>query len=393
MVKFVLAFVALWSTAALADDWERCRGGKQPECALDYCAPKRDPEQMLAGCGALIADKGLSPEDRATAYMLRGKAHEMKNEIDAALADENAAIALDPGSIEAYYLRGVVRMQQGDNAGVVADATEALTLPVPHAGAWYADDKGRTMGRPELIPLLILRASAYANSGDGAHAILDANKALELDQNEAEAYEVLGDVYGAEGRYADAASSFTVALKSEPDSVMFLTRRGMAYLMGDHADKAQADFDRAVALDAKAQQALYFRGLLFLKTGRFDRAVADFDRSLALQPDDAYALMGRCDARGEAAKELDKALADCDRALEVDPKMAAAREVRALIHLRRRETALALADAEAAVAAEPKDARALYIRGLAKGPDGAKDKADAAAMDKDAVSDLVGFGR
>lgn len=125
------------------------------------------------------------------------------------------------------------------------------------------------------------------------------------------------------------------------------------------------------------KKQLYFsynlRGSAHAQRRDFDRAVADFDKAIALDASDAILFA----ARGEAYRlkgDPGRAIADFDKAIALDAKAAGAYHARGLIHLARKAHDRALADLTKAVEIEPR-AGAFHDRALVYLALGQKDKA------------------
>lgn len=81
---------------------------------------------------------------------------------------------------------------------------------------------------------------------------------------------------------------------------------------------ADAEADRALALDAKMWLGWNAKGVLALYTARMGDAQADFDKALAIDPKVAQALLGRASAR-LGLENFAGALADADAVAAIDP--------------------------------------------------------------------------
>ncbi|MEO8927064.1 MAG: hypothetical protein ABI306_07855 [Caulobacteraceae bacterium] len=92
-------------------------------------------------------------------------------------------------------------------------------------------------------------------------------------------------------------------------------------LMGRDLDKALADCNAALKMDAKSPTALDSRGLVRLRLGDLDKSIADYDVALTLRPGSAWSLYGR--GLAELAKGM-KAQGDADiaAAVALDPHVA-----------------------------------------------------------------------
>ena len=139
------------------------------------------------------------------------------------------------------------------------------------------------------------RARAHANRAIAYHqargeldrAIADYNRAIELDPNDADAY----------------------------------NGRGVAFEAKGDMDKAIAYYNRALELDPQFVRAYNGRGNAYRAKGELSRAVADYNRAIELDPNYVYAYSNRA-AVSEASGDLAKARADRRRAAEINSKDA-----------------------------------------------------------------------
>lgn len=87
---------------------------------LDAC----DYDAAIANYDRAIA---LEPDD-ADAYHNRGIAKDAQGDYAAAIADFDRAIALEPDDADVYHNRGVAKAEQGDYAGAIADYDRVIVL-------------------------------------------------------------------------------------------------------------------------------------------------------------------------------------------------------------------------------------------------------------------------
>jgi tetratricopeptide (TPR) repeat protein len=167
---------------------------------------------------------------------------------------------------------------------------------------------------------------------------------------------------------------------------------GHAYrLAGDYANAEKTMSDVAAA-NPKWVNALLERSTIYAQDGKYDLALADVAQIPALNDDPALASMQRCWVRGVAGKALDAAAGDCNDALKAYPKSFAVLLARALVDYKRGDMAAAIADSTAALEDQPKSAGALYLRGVAKGPDGAGDLDAAKGLSPYIAGEFAGYG-
>ena len=151
------------------------------------------------------------------------------HDYDAAIADYNRTIEINPKFPWSYHNRGIVlgRLKRWDEA--IADYGLAIELDPNYASAYNG------------------RAWANCQLGKFEEALPDANKAIELTPNEANFLDTRAFAYMGLKRYEEALADLNNALKLSQEGWIY-NRRGELYqLMGDEA-KAKADFAKAKKL-------------------------------------------------------------------------------------------------------------------------------------------------
>ncbi|MBC8036302.1 MAG: hypothetical protein H7X89_03700 [Rhizobiales bacterium] len=166
-----------------------------------------------------------------------------------------------------------------------------------------------------------------------------------------------------------------------PDNVTsaFLSR-GFAHSYRSDIDRANADFDRAIAgIDVKIQSnslsadAFFMRARARMGRKHFPEAIADYGEAIRLDPQGLEAINMRCWARALWGAEFDLARADCDTAIKLSNSRADYLDSRGLLGLKQGKFAEAWADYDAAQAkVDPNSfyfrsdtAHYLYGRGIA----------------------------
>ena len=191
---------------------------------------------------------------------------------------------------------------------------------------------GEVAGR-ELGIARFNRAVAYSQTGVQDKALADLDEALRLLPGDARAYGMRGVVHGRKGDVDAAIADFSISIEGEPTLVDSITNRG----------KALQD------------------------QGEFARAILDFDRALVLQPNNAFALNGRCWSRSVLNIDLDAALTDCNAGVEAGgDEVANTLNSRGFVHYRRGEYREAIASYDASLRLNPAGASSYYVRGLSK---------------------------
>ena len=158
----------------------------------------------------------------------------------------------------------------------------------------------------------------YDDLGQYEKAILDYNKAIEINPHDKEAYVNRGANYSDLGQYEKAILDYNKALELDPEYADAYVNRGVAYFELKDFDKSLEDLSKAIKLDST--EKIYFnnRGELYHKLGRYDEALKDYDKSLALDPNYKNAYFNRANTYNNLG-QYDKALIDYNKAIELDP--------------------------------------------------------------------------
>ena len=122
----VLPFQA---SAQTNQDWRQCR-----TVDADHLA--------IPACTRLIEASRLGPGDLAIAYAARGDAHWRQRDPDAAIADANEALKLDPKLARAYVTLSAAYGSKEDQDQSLANASKAIELDFEHRGGFQRPRHG-----------------------------------------------------------------------------------------------------------------------------------------------------------------------------------------------------------------------------------------------------------
>lgn len=172
----------------------------------------------------------INPE-QAFVHRNRGIAYERKEMLDDAIADYSAAIRLEPASIDSYTLRSMAAMKKGDYQAAVADNDVIIKLDPKNKVAYMH------------------RGSAYNELGEYNRAIEDFSRAIEIDPAFANPYNHRGYAYGKLGDYTRALADLSEAIRLFPTYLDVFQRRAAVYRALDKNAEADADDREAERLD------------------------------------------------------------------------------------------------------------------------------------------------
>jgi tetratricopeptide (TPR) repeat protein len=94
-----------------------------------------DDDKIISACGALIDHEKTTRPDRLKALIARAGAFTRKDQPDRAIADDDAALQLDPSQADLFNSRGELWRKKGDRRKALLDFGAALKLNPDHPAA------------------------------------------------------------------------------------------------------------------------------------------------------------------------------------------------------------------------------------------------------------------
>ena len=243
------------------------RADDTPEWATCISAANTG-EQRLPACTAVIEGKTQTGSKLAAAYCIRGNDRTEKGELDAALADLNTAIEIEPTYACSYNNRGRVYGFKHDYDRAIADYDAAIKLDPKMAIAWNN------------------RADALFHKGEVDRAITDLDEAIRISPNYPRAYANRGFMFYRKRDYARAIEDYSAKIRIAPDVLAYIDR-GNAYRDSDQLDRAAADYAAVIKLAPTDARGWRNRGLIRLFKGDHKGGVADYNKAIEYDPADA----------------------------------------------------------------------------------------------------------
>jgi len=186
-------------------------------------------DEIVEAADACIADGG----ERKQGLTIRSAGHLRLQNFDAAIADTDAAIAIDPAYADAYYYRGFAHEEAGHLAEAERDFDQAIKLGLEPGVAF------RAAGRLKFV------------SGDYAGAFDDFSAILKADPGDAEAWRIRGAAAAVLERFDIAEKDFSEAITLNPGDYRAYSGRG--YVRYFTLRYAEAAADLKVALEPKPE--------------------------------------------------------------------------------------------------------------------------------------------
>jgi tetratricopeptide (TPR) repeat protein len=263
------------------------------------------------GCGAekatieictRVIESGKYKNNRrnlAITYNTRGRVYANNQKFNRAIDDYNRALKLNPKLTIVYHNRGASFASRGNFNRAIKDLSRFIGLNPNHAGAYY------------------VRGFAFEGKGDLERAIRDYKKSLKLNPKmtyakkslydarkkqtiariapgiirdwtqgkkikSAKTYYNIGVSLKSRGRYADAITNFTKAIKLNPKYLRAYNSRGYAYLRSGAPRRAIVDFQRTIVLSPKDGGRYHSLGDGLYYAGQKDKAMKVWKKACAL---------------------------------------------------------------------------------------------------------------
>ena len=245
------------------------------------------------------------------------------------------------------------------------------------------NDKGQAIG---VIVPYGNDTYSYVTPSSSLEALLDKSMPIEplkawqkRKQVRAEAFYSLGVEKFRVKNYAGAIVDFNKAIELNPEYVRAYYERGRTQARLGNYDSAIASCTQVLEMDPDAADAYYGRGTIKAHLRNYAEAIIDLDKAIELdvQHADAYSnqagvklKFGDSENASGNAKEAERlyeaAVIDCDKALKIDPENADAYKFRGGVKLAVEDLERAILDFSRAIEIDPEDADVYNNRGWAK---------------------------
>ena len=297
------------------------------------------------------------------------------------------AVKIKPTNPDIYMVRAYIKADINDLPGSMADFNTAIK---------YSNKENKN-----IADIYSLRGELYYKQGFYEEAIQDYNKMIEKRPNDAELYKKRAKALKEIEHYAAAAKDYSKIIKLKPDEIdnyytlanlyiEYLESKELGIKVLDKAieklkdttpevyqlkgevllkmkkiPEAIAEFNNALDIDPKSEEALYFKGNAELKLGEVDYAIEDYTKIIQNNPEyyKAYNKRAFCYIQ---KKNYQEAIKDYDRTLALNSDLSSAYINRAKCKEILKDLQGALVDYSTAISLNPKDLDIYVLRGNVK---------------------------
>ena len=246
----------------------------------------------------------------------------LMGEAEDAIIDCDSAIKLNPDFVEAYINRASANLSLDQHNEAIADCDAALKL------------------NPDFVQAYVIRATAkFAAEFDSEQhkeALVDYDIALKLNPNAAEIYFARAHVRVVLEDYAGAIEDYDkmISLTPEPNPLLnVFGHRGDAKHLNRDYEGAIEDYDKVIQSNPQDDEAYNGRGRAKYYLGRskadendetgarkyYQEAIDDYSEAMKLDPENRSCYFNRGLAKRELG-DYEEAITDYDKVIQLNPK-------------------------------------------------------------------------
>ncbi|KAH9580044.1 Tetratricopeptide repeat [Trypanosoma melophagium] len=253
--------------------------------------------QTVLSSSSSLSSSTVRNSETAGQHHQRGLAYRKKGDLIHAINEYTAAIQLDPKNFKALFNRGFCHDKIGDYDAAIRDYEAAIELEPRYAYTYY------NLG------------ISYDRRGDNfEEAIAMFDKAISLDNTNADFYHNRGFSQRKLGKYREAIRDYTTALSLDAQHFKAYYNRAFCYDKLGEITNAIEDYTNAIAIHTNNPNAYHNRGAALEKIGRLKDAIKDYTEAIKLDGENPFTY----NARGVAYDRIgmyDAALQDLTKAI------------------------------------------------------------------------------
>ncbi|MGY3407213.1 tetratricopeptide (TPR) repeat protein [Bradyrhizobium sp. GM5.1] len=207
-----------------------------------------------------------------------------------------------------------------------------------------------------------MRGNTLLNKRDYVHAIETLSMAVDLDPDNVVTLNLRGLAYERTGQDDHAMADYDLALQKRPTYGVPYNNRGVIQLRRGALQSALDDFNLSIKYAPRFLLGYTNRARVRTLMQDFDGAIADFAEAEKIEPAAQQITGNRCITYGMMGK-FDQAFADCNGLIEKQPKNTYAINNRADVNMLKGDFDAALKDYNTAIQINPNNVRAHSGRG------------------------------
>ena len=232
----------------------------------------------------------------ATTHFFYALALQAQNNLKEALIQYDEVLTSDTANADAYSNRGTILYGMNNVDKAIEDFTKAIELPSPKAEYYqnravaYAVRKEFEKAFKDLALAAVIdpddgmtsniRGNVYLQLNVLDKALADFESALSSKKACAKAIEPLCDICFSANRHAEALPYLNTLIGQDPQNLLLVNRRAVAYLYTGEAAKALEDFDFVQSKSPPAPTVYFNMALCCEKLSDLQGAMKNYDLAM-----------------------------------------------------------------------------------------------------------------
>ena len=147
------------------------------------------------------------------------------------------------------------------------------------------------MGEPERPPRTSGEEQEVAQAV--SEKVSEGEEHFQQPEGDPQVHFQLGYVANENREYQEAIEHYTEAIQLDPNNALAYNNRGNAYLSLGQYQRAIQDYDKAIQIDPNYAHAYNMRGGVYYRLGENQRAIQDYDKAIQIDPYYAIAYNNR----------------------------------------------------------------------------------------------------
>jgi tetratricopeptide (TPR) repeat protein len=168
------------------------------------------------------------------------------------------------------------------------------------------------------IIFYLKRADGYYDQKEYEKSLLDLDKILELDPQNAKSYNRKGNALSNLNRYEEALVAYEQAIQLDPTYARAYRNKGITLDDLKRYEEALVAYDQAIQLNPTDVYPYNNKGLTLHALERYEEALVAYDQAIQLNPTDVYPYNNK-GLTLHALERYEEALVAYDQALRLDP--------------------------------------------------------------------------
>ena len=206
------------------------------------------------------------------------------------------------------------------------------------------------------------RGAAYNELQQFDKAIIDFDKAIEMNPHDASSFNNRGFAFSQIDKNEQALKDFDKALEFDPFYYEVYINRGNVLKSKGEIGSALEDYKKSLSLNSSQPKPYYNIGLVYAEKENLDSAIVYYGKAITKLPNYTAAYLNRGIAYA-GMKEYEKALENYNIVLQIDPRDEMAYSNRGIVYFDLGNFHQAVLDFTKAIGLNPRRAQSYYLRG------------------------------